>query len=164
MSKSIEKYSSKAVAIPAHAKEIEITTNFLERAINTGQIALLNLPTWMPLVSDANGSLTGSLIGFAGSMLMALTIPQLVGTEPVTNNLRQNLKSRLARVPLLHLFANETFAFNKNGKDMIVKMTFGKSVVYDITQPNPKDLWDKMYESEIGNSVYEDFALLKIRA
>lgn len=160
MSKSIEKHSTKTLEIPAHAKEIDVTTNFLERAVNTGAITLLNFPSWVPLVSDASFTMGGSIAGIVGSMLVAFTIPQMSGKGMDIKTTKEALNERLSKVPLFHLFANHTFQSKSEGKDVIVKMKRGKAFIYDITQPNPKDLWDKMYESETGHSPENDFILL----
>lgn len=161
MSKNVEKYSAKEVSIPAHAKEIETNNYFIERSVNTGVFFLFNLPTFLPLInSDVSFSLVTSILGFVGFLGASLTIPTMGGTDVTPNTPREAMAVRFAKVPLLHLCANNTFTYKDSGEDQIIATKHGKTVIYDVTQPNPKDLWDKMYESETGNSVHEDFVLL----
>lgn len=163
MSKSIEKRSATAVSIPAHSKELETNNYVIERTINTGIFALFNSPTILPFISsDVNFSLVSSIIGFVAFLGVSLTIPTMGGTELTPETKREALMARFAKVPLLNLFANGTYIEKDkdSGEDFIINMKRGNVVIYDITQPNPKDLWDKMYESETGNSVHNDLAML----
>lgn len=160
MSKSLVKQGSKEIVIPAHATEVASDNHALERIINTGVMSVFNLPTLLPLFTDVQVAVGPSTLGFMGFLLCALTIPTMSGTHPETKTFREGLNVQMAKVPVLNLFANQTFAAKVDDKDVIVKMKYGNSVIYDVTQPNPKELWDKMYESETGSNVHDDLALV----
>ena len=161
MSKEIMKRSSKtAIVLPAHAKEMENNSNLLERALNSGVFLVFNIPTvgFFAQSSEPYFSEIG-LSTFLISILAIFTIPHLSGKKPEIKTIRQVVNERFSKVPGLHFFANGTF-HDADNKNLMIQMKHGKSIVYDITQPNPKDLWDKMYESETGRVVSKDFALL----
>lgn len=167
MSKELMRKSSKStIAIPAHAKEIETNSHFIERAINSCVLGVFNIPT-IAIAQGAEGwqgveGIMMQTICVSISLITAFTIPQFFGTEPEVKSLRQDIKSHFAKIPGLHFLVNETFTASKGGENLIIEMKHGKSTVYNITQPNPKDLWDKMYESETGQSVSKDFSLFKV--
>jgi hypothetical protein len=161
MSKAVVKRSSKsAISLPAHAKEIETKSNFLERAINSCMFLGINVP----FIGLAQQTDSLFVLGMSGiiSAIAVFTIPNMSGTEPEIRTIGQDINNRFAKVPGFHWFANSTFVNTDNGKNLVIKMKHGKSIIYDITQPNPKVLWDKMYESETGQSVSKDFALFKV--
>lgn len=160
MSKGIVKRSSKAeITLPAHAKETEKSSNLLERTLNSGMLLAFNVPAVVfSQVGEAHHLPLG-FIALFGSLFAVFTIPNLSGVELEIKTFRQAINERFSKVPGLHFLANGTF-HNTDNKNIIIQMKHGKSIVYDITQPNPKDLWDKMYESETGRAVSKDFTLL----
>ena len=161
MSKEVVKRSSKsAIILPAHAKETERNSNLLERSLNSGIVLAFNIPTAIyAQVGDAHNLPLG-LIGLLGSLFAVFTIPNLSGSELEIKTFRQAINERFSKIPGLHFFANGMFHSSDGNKNIMIQMKHGKSIVYDITQPNPKDLWDKMYESETGRVVSKDFSLL----
>lgn len=162
MSKEIEKHQKiKDLVIPAHAKKITTVKHLGVRTINGFLLAGLNgVPLAAFAISDVfRPEVTG--IAAVMSLLLAFTAPNEEPSLPNANSFKGNFINQLSKIPLLHLFANGISEATSDGKKYLLETKQGKLTVYETTEPNPKELWDKMYESATGKPLASDLAMLK---
>lgn len=88
--------------------------------------------------------------------------------ETEAKNFKQFLKLRLAKFPLLSNFVNEDVEWTKTDHYGIEKdqkrltvVRKGKVSVYNLSEIDPKEIWDRMYKKEIGEDITKSIAYHK---